>query len=71
VNLHEIYKGNDVEGILGRPVFELSRSDKDRKVNIFQLVIQLEFVDGSFSQKFTSPVFNLRTLESVKGKNCF
>jgi hypothetical protein len=71
VDLHEIYKGNYVEGIPGRPAFALSRSDKGQKLNIFQLVVQLEFIDGSCSQKFTSRVFNLRTLEHVKGKNCF
>ena len=71
VDLHKIYEGNDVEGIPGRPVFELSRSDRERKLNIFHLVVQLEFIDGSFSQKFTSPAFNLRTLDPPKGKNCF
>ncbi|CAB3991426.1 Hypothetical predicted protein [Paramuricea clavata] len=59
VDLHEIYNGN-----VGKPVFQLSKSDKERKLNIFQLVIQLEFIDGSLSQKFTSPAFNLRTLET-------
>ncbi|CAB3990428.1 Hypothetical predicted protein [Paramuricea clavata] len=68
VDLHNIYKGNDAEGIPGTPVFELSRADKERKLNIFQLVVQMEFIDGSFSQKFTSPVFNLRTLDPPKGK---
>ena len=41
MDLHEIYEGN----IPGKPVFELSRADKERKLNLFQLVIQLEFID--------------------------
>ena len=60
VDLHEIYEGNNS----GPPVFHLSKSDKDRKRNLFQLVIQLEFIDFSKSQKFESPIFNLRTLET-------
>ncbi len=59
MDLHEIYEGN----IPGKPVFQLSRTDKERKLNLFQLVIQLEFIDGSKSQKFDSPIFNLRTRE--------
>ena len=57
MNLHDIYKGNPGAG----PVFELHKSDPDRKINVFQLIIQLEFIDKSRSQKFPSPSFNLRT----------
>ncbi len=57
MDLHEIYEGN----IPGQPVFKLAKGDKERKLNLFQLVIQLEFIDGSKSQKFDSPIFNLRT----------
>jgi hypothetical protein len=67
VDLHEIYNGN----VVGKPVFQLSKSDKERKRNIFQLTIQMEFIDGSLSQKFTSPAFNLRTLESEPGNRHF
>ena len=71
MDLHEIYQGN----ILGKPVFKLSRSDKETTLNLFQLVIQLEFIDGSRSQKFDSPIFNLRTQEpessSEPGKHYF
>ena len=59
MDLHEIYQGN----IPGKPVFELARANKERKLNLFQLVIQLEFVDGSKSKKFDSPIFNLSTAE--------
>ena len=60
MDLHEIYEGNIPE----KPVFYLSKSDKDRKRNLFQLIIQLEFIDCSESQKFESPIFNLRTIET-------
>jgi hypothetical protein len=64
VDLHEIYAGN----IPGEPVFLLSTSDNDRKLNLFQLIIQLEFIDHSKSQKFESPIFNLQTLKKESGK---
>ncbi|XP_028414401.1 uncharacterized protein LOC114537548 isoform X2 [Dendronephthya gigantea] len=55
VDLHGIYSGN----IPNKPVFELSKSDV--KLNEFQLVVQLEFIDNSLSEKFTSPTFILQT----------
>ena len=63
MDLHEIYEGNSP----GKPVFELSKSDKEHKLNMFQLVIQLRFIDGSLSKKFLSPAFNLRSLETKPG----
>ncbi|XP_046861430.1 uncharacterized protein LOC124454698 [Xenia sp. Carnegie-2017] len=62
VNLHPIYKGNNPD----KPVFELSRNDKDRSLNLFQLIIQLEFIDGSQSEKFVSPAFRLQTKPGIK-----
>ncbi|XP_028410770.1 uncharacterized protein LOC114533451 [Dendronephthya gigantea] len=63
VDLHEIYEGRCPDS---PPVFKLSKSDKQRNLNVFQLVVQLEFIDGSRSQKFTSPKFNLRTLTETE-----
>ncbi|XP_028414368.1 uncharacterized protein LOC114537522 isoform X2 [Dendronephthya gigantea] len=59
VDLHQIYEGKCPDS---PPVFKLSRSDQRRNLNVFQLVVQLEFIDGSRSQKFTSPKFNLQML---------
>ncbi|XP_028414367.1 uncharacterized protein LOC114537522 isoform X1 [Dendronephthya gigantea] len=63
VDLHEIYEGRCPDS---PPVFKLSRSDQQRNLNVFQLVVQLEFIDGSRSQKFTSPKFNLRILTATE-----
>ena len=70
MDLHEIYEGNP--GC--PPVFQLSSSDQERKRNLFQLVVQMEFIDGTLSQKFTSPIFNLRAVkdkDTIPGKRYF
>jgi hypothetical protein len=55
VNLHDVYEGN----IHGKPAFELFESDKEEDLNTFQLIVQMEFFDGTKSERFVSPTFNL------------
>lgn len=55
VDLGEIYKGPQ------QPVFNLAKSDPEKTRNLFQLIIQLVFINGQSSKKFYSPIFRCCT----------